>query len=201
MRQRGCWSASAPSRTGSSDSARLRSRLRSSGGSRRRIPRRSGRHSEPSPHLHPPSPSRIWRCASRPSRSSSSASVLSESTEALEELRDGREAQRHVRERDGGWRNGEGSECLPERLGILRREPPLDRRRERSRAESEEPVLLGAEALQQPRCRLLHAAVLCEAPRELLRSLLGLELAELGSLLREERTRLQLEESRHEHEE
>ena len=53
----------------------------------------------------------------------------------------------------------------------------------------------------QPRRGLLHAPVLGEPPRELLGRLLGLELGELGLLVREERARLQLEQRRDEHEE
>ena len=58
-----------------------------------------------------------------------------------------------------------------------------------------------AEALEEPGGSLLHAPVLGEASRELLRGLLGLELAELGGLVGEERARLELEERRDEDEE
>src|SRR5918993_1995330 len=74
-------------------------------------------------------------------------------------------------------------------------------RRGRGRAESEETVALRPESLEQPRGHLLHAPVLGEPPRELFRCLFRLELAELRSLVGEERPRLQLEERRDEHEE
>ncbi len=57
------------------------------------------------------------------------------------------------------------------------------------------------EPRHEPRCRLLHPPVLGEAARELLRGLLGLEVVELGRLVREELPRLQLEERGYEHEE
>ena len=57
------------------------------------------------------------------------------------------------------------------------------------------------EPLAQPRGGLLHAPVLGEPARELLRGRLGLELGELGRLLREEAARLQLEQRRDEDEE
>ena len=78
---------------------------------------------------------------------------------------------------------------------------PLDLGRERRRPEPEAAVLLGAEALDEPGCGLLHAPVLGEASRELLGGLLGLELAELGRLVGEQRSRLQLEQRGDEHEE
>ena len=87
-----------------------------------------------------------------------------------------------------------------ERLRLLRGEFPLRPRRERRRPEPEEPVALGCEPLGQPPGRVLHAAVLLEAPRELLRGLLGLELGEVG-VLREQAARLQLEQRSDQHEE
>src|SRR6185437_4612764 len=121
--------------------------------------------------------------------------------EALEELRHGREAQRHVRERDVGRILREQANRTGERLGILRRELRGDLRRERRRAEAEEAVALAGKALAEPAGRLLRAPVLGEPPGELLRGLLGIELGELGFLLGEERTRLQLEQRRDEDEE
>ena len=75
------------------------------------------------------------------------------------------------------------------------------RRRERGRPDAEVAVALAGEALREPGGRLLHAAVLGQAPRELLRRLLGLELGELRLLVREQRARLQLEQRRDQHEE
>ena len=57
------------------------------------------------------------------------------------------------------------------------------------------------EALAQPGGGLLHAPVLGEPARELLRCGLRLELGELGGFLREEAARLQLEQRRDEDEE
>ena len=88
-----------------------------------------------------------------------------------------------------------------ERLGILRRERRLDLRRERRRAEAEEAVALVGQPVAQPAGGLLGAPVLGEPARELLRGLLGVELGELGFLVREERPRLQLEQRRDEDEE
>ena len=80
---------------------------------------------------------------------------------------------------------------------VLRRERGLGARgRERRRPEAEEAVAPAAEPLGEPQRRLLRAAVLGEATRELLGRLLGLELLELGVLLGEERARLQLEQRR-----
>ena len=62
----------------------------------------------------------------------------------------------------------------------------------------EEPV--GGEPLPQPRGRLLHAPILLQPARELLRRLLGLELGQLGGFVREQVPCLQLEQRRHEHE-
>ena len=123
--------------------------------------------------------------------------------EALEELRDRREAQRHVAERDRRRAaDGERAKRRRQRRRILRREPALrpaaraapgrGGRSDRARAASRS---------SEPGRGLLHAAVLGEAPRELLGGLLGLELAELGRLVREERARLQLEQRGDEDEE
>ena len=54
---------------------------------------------------------------------------------------------------------------------------------------------------REPARRLLHTAVLGEPPRELLCRLLGLELPELGGLVREQASRLELEQRGDEHEE
>ena len=104
-------------------------------------------------------------------------------------------------ERDGRRRDGERAQRRTERSWILRRESPLQTRRERRGANAEEPIPLRSEPLEEPARRLLHAPVLGEAPRELLRGLLGLELAELRRLVREETACLQLEERRDEDEE
>jgi hypothetical protein len=74
-------------------------------------------------------------------------------------------------------------------------------RPKRCGAEAEVPVALCGEPLAQPSGRLLHAAVLGEPPCELLRSLLRLELGELGPLLGEQLARLDLEERRDQDEE
>ena len=95
----------------------------------------------------------------------------------------------------------ERSQCHGELLGLLRGEPALGPRRERRRAEAEEAVALGLEPVGEPCGRLLRAAVLGEATGELLGGLLGLELGELGVLVGEEATRLQLEQCRDEDEE
>ena len=124
-----------------------------------------------------------------------------ERAEALEELRYGREAQapcaraRHRRGRreERKARSSAAGSCgASVRSGCGR---------ERRRTEPEPAVLLRAEPLSEPGCRLLHPPVLGEPPRELLGGLLGLELAELGRLVREERARLQLEQRGDEHEE
>ena len=88
-----------------------------------------------------------------------------------------------------------------ELVGALRREPALGSRRERRRAEAEVEVAPFFEAPAQKLRRLLGAPVLGEAPGELLGGLLGLELGELGLLLREHRARLQLEQRGDEDEE
>jgi hypothetical protein len=106
-----------------------------------------------------------------------------------------------VREGDLGRILREQAKSARQRLGILCRERRLDPRCEGRRAEAEETLALGCEALAQPGRSFLGAPVLREAPRELLRRLLRLELGELGRLVREERARLQLEERGDEDEE
>ena len=81
-----------------------------------------------------------------------------------------------------------------ELLRILRGEPALRPRRERRRADPEEAVALAASRSASQRRRLLHPPVLGEPPGELLRGLLRLELGELGVLVGEERSRLELEQ-------
>ena len=98
-------------------------------------------------------------------------------------------------------RHRQSSQRVREQHGILLGEPPLGSRRERRRAEAEEALALVREPLAQPGRGLLHAPVLGEAPCELLGRLLGLELGELGVLLREELARLDLEQRRDEDEE
>ena len=78
--------------------------------------------------------------------------------------------------------------------GVLLRQLPFHPRREWRRAEPEEPVALGREALGKPRRSLLHAAVLGQPPRELLGRFLGLQLVELQRLVGEKPSRLQLEQ-------
>ena len=76
-----------------------------------------------------------------------------------------------------------------------------DARRERRGPEPEEAVALGLQPLGQPGRGLLRAPVLGEPARQLLGRLLGLELRQLGLLVREEPARLQLQQRRDEHEE
>ena len=122
--------------------------------------------------------------------------------EALEELRDGRKPQRHVRERDLRRRLGEQPQRRGEPLRVLRgRAVASACGASARRPDAEVAVALAGEALGEPRGRLLHPAVLGQAPRELLRGLLGLELGELRLLVREERARLQLEQRRDQDEE
>ena len=106
-----------------------------------------------------------------------------------------------MREGDLGRILREQAKRAGQRLGILRRERRLGLRRERSRAEPEEAVALVGQTLAEPGGSLLGAPVLGEPARELLRGLFGIELGELGFLLREERARLQLEQRRDEDEE
>ena len=72
---------------------------------------------------------------------------------------------------------------------------------QRRRPEPEEPVALTFQPLREPGRSLLRAPVLGQPARQLLRRLLGLELGELGLLVREQPTRLQLEQGRDEDEE
>ena len=129
------------------------------------------------------------------------ASRAQHGAEALEELGDGREAQRHVRERDLRRRRSEQPQRRRELLRVLRGELALGPRRQRGRADAEVAVALAGETLAQPCSRLLHPAVLGEPPRKLLGRLLGLEVGQLGLLVREERARLQLEQRRDQDEE
>ena len=78
------------------------------------------------------------------------APAAEQRAEAFEELRHRREAERHVAERHGRWRDGERTQRSAERFGILRRKAALDAWRERSRPDAEPAILLGAEALEEP---------------------------------------------------
>ena len=100
-----------------------------------------------------------------------------------------------------GGSTASASHRLDEAQRLLRGEPPLGLGRERRRAEPEVAVALLVEPLAQPDGRLLHAAVLGEAPRELLGRLLRLELGELGLLVGEQVPGLQLEQRRDQDEE
>ena len=62
------------------------------------------------------------------------------------------------------------------------------------RPEPEPAIAFDGEPLPEPGGSLLHAPVLRKPPRELSSGLFGLELAELGGLVGEERARLQLEQ-------
>ena len=87
--------------------------------------------------------------------------------------------------------------------GLLRREPPLGPRGASGAGpEPEEAVALGRRAARRASRRASFVApVLGEPARQLLGRLLGLELDELGLLVREEPARLQLEQRRDEDEE
>src|SRR6185312_1999031 len=88
-----------------------------------------------------------------------------------------------------------------EALRLLLSELPLHTRRQRSGAEPEEPLRFSVEPLREPRRRLLHPAVVGQAPSQLLGGLLRLELRELQRFLRKEAASLQLQESRDQDEE
>ena len=105
-------------------------------------------------------------------------------------------------ERDRRRLGGEHAQRRRERLGLLRREPPLrpaaraapgPSRKNRSRSPRSRSASQAA--------RLLDPPVLREPPRQLLGRLLRLELGELGLLVREQPARLQLEQRGDEHEE
>jgi hypothetical protein len=121
--------------------------------------------------------------------------------EPLDELRHRWEAQRHVVQRHRGRVGGERPQRGRERLRVLRRQLRLRARRERRRPQPEEPVALRGKPLREPLRRDLHAPVLGEPPRQLLGRLLGLEVGQLGGLVREEPARLQLEQRGDEDEE
>ncbi len=93
------------------------------------------------------------------------------------------------------------SQRVGERGRVLRREPPLGSRCERRGPEPEPAVALRREPLDEPGRGLLHPPVLGEAACELLGGLLRLEPVELGGLVGEEPTGLQLEQRRDEDEE
>ena len=116
-----------------------------------------------------------------------------------EKLRHRRETKLEMRERDlwrlGGERAQHHSECRR----ILRREPTLTARGERSGAEPEESILFGNQPLAKPFGRSLDPPVLLEPLRELLGGLLRLELVQLAAL-GEQAARLQLQERRDENE-
>ena len=77
-----------------------------------------------------------------------------------------------MRERDLRRLGGQGPQQRHERRRILRRQPPLPARRQRSRPEPEEASPLRREPLGQPLRRALDPPVLLEPPRELLGRLL-----------------------------
>ena len=74
-------------------------------------------------------------------------------------------------------------------------------RRERCGPEAEVALALGVDAFAEPDRGVLHAPVLGEPAGQLLGGLLGLELSELGSLVREEVPRLDLQQRRDQDEE
>jgi hypothetical protein len=84
----------------------------------------------------------------------------------------------------------------PRACRALRGELALGLRLQRRRAEPPEQVAPLVQPLLQELRGLLRAAVLGEPASELLGRLLRLQLRELGLLLREHRTRLQLEQRR-----
>src|SRR5439155_24444004 len=98
-------------------------------------------------------------------------------------------------------RRGQPSHSSCKCRGVLGRESSLGPWGDRRRAEAEPAVPLPPEPFEEPGRGLLHPPILGQPARELLRSLLRLELIELGRLLREQRTRLQFEQRRDEDEE
>ena len=106
-----------------------------------------------------------------------------------------------MRERHGRRLGRQHPQCRRQLLRLLRRQPPLHPGRERSRAETEEPVALPLQPFRQPLRRLLRAPVLRQPACQLFGGLLRLELRELRLLVREEATRLQLEQRGDEDEE
>src|SRR5437764_396854 len=122
-------------------------------------------------------------------------------SEAQEKPRHRRKAQLQVSERDRRRLGRQRAQDRRQPFRLLRREPPLYPGRQRRGAEPEEPVALSLQPLREPGGGLLRAPVLRQPPRQLFRRLLGLELGQLGLLVGEEATRLQLEERRDQHEE
>jgi len=111
----------------------------------------------------------------------------------------GGKAQRHVRERDLRRVDREHPDHLREPLRFLRaHKRRLDLRRERRGPEPEEAVALAARAAPRQPTGPRPSSVRYSArpARELLGRGLRLELGELGRLLGEESTRLQLEQCR-----
>src|SRR5438067_2580116 len=122
-------------------------------------------------------------------------------TKTREELHHGWKPKLHVRERNRRRLGREPAQRIRERGRILGREPALDLWSEGRRPQPEEPVGLRLEQLGEELCAALRPPVGREPPRQLARRLLWLELGELGVLVRKERTRLQLEQRRHQDEE
>ena len=79
------------------------------------------------------------------------------------------------------WLDGQGRDRLDEAQRLLRAEPPLPHRCRRCRADPEVALALAVEPLAQPDRCVLHPPILGEAPRELLRRLLWLELESSAS--------------------
>ena len=115
--------------------------------------------------------------------------------ELLQEPRDRREPKLEMRERDLRRLRREQPQHSREPFGILRRKPALATRGKRRGAEPEVPVALASKPFREPLRRALDPPVLLEAPRQLFRRLLGLEILDVR-LTREEPTRLQLEQRR-----
>ena len=107
-----------------------------------------------------------------------------------------------MRSRGGGRLGGQSADRVGEPRRRLRRDGgrrPFGG--ERRRAETEEPVARAGQPFCEPCRPVLGPAVLGEPPRQLLRGRLGLELGELGVLVREEAAGLQLEQRGDEDEE
>ena len=115
--------------------------------------------------------------------------------ELLEEPRHRREPKLEMRERDLRWLSRKHPQRRRERLGILLRQPALATRRKRRGAEPEVPVTLVRKPFREPLRCALDPPVLLEAPCQLFRRFLGLEILDVR-LTGEEATCLQLQQRR-----
>src|SRR5262249_28457528 len=102
--------------------------------------------------------------------------------------------ERHVPEREHRRLRRQEAQRRAQARRLLRREVPLDGRRQRRGAEPEEPLRLALQPLREPRGSVLHPSIGGEPPGKLLGSFFRLELRELERLLREEAASLELEQ-------